>query len=73
MDVKCAFMNGDMNEEIYIQKPKEIREMIGNFNKNFLSVGNIGQLRMKPTRYIEGLSKKLLQGGNLFLLTSCNQ
>ena len=55
------------------QKPKEIREMIGNFNKNFLSVGNIGQLRMKPTRYIEGLSQKLLQGGNLFLLTSCNQ
>ena len=21
MDVKCAFMNGDMNEEIYMKKP----------------------------------------------------
>ena len=22
MDVKCAFINGDINEEIYMQKPK---------------------------------------------------
>ena len=62
MDMKSAFLNGLINEEVYVEQPLEFK-IFNSPNHVFKLKKEIYGLKQAPRAWYEGLSKFLISNG----------
>ena len=62
MDVKTAFLNGDLNEKVYMEQPEGF-VLLGNENKVCKLVKSLYGLKQAPKQWHEKFDHAILSDG----------
>ena len=62
MDVKTAFLNGDLNEKVYMEQPEGF-VLLGNENKVCKLVKSLYGLKQAPKQWHEKFDHAILSNG----------
>ena len=70
MDVKTAFLNGDLDEEIYIEQPEGFK-VIGNEIKVCKLIKSLNGLKQAPKQWHEKFDSAIISNG--FKINECDK